>query len=101
MIPAYDFGQRAEEVRMKLTPDDLQYVAGHLGLLVGQVRRAPFPFLIAVMERRGYDEHALAILTKLHPQEAHKLVLWSQQQKHENAQQTSGRYHQQPDPDEP
>ncbi len=86
---------------MKLTPDDLQYLAGHLGLLVGQVRRAPFPFLIAVMEKRGYDEHALAILMKLHPQEAHKLVLWSQQQKHENARQTSGRYRQQLEPDEP
>ncbi len=86
---------------MKLTPDDLQHLAGHLGLLVGQVRRAPFPFLIAFMEKRGYDEHALAILMKLHPQEAHKLVLWSQQQKHENARQTSGRYRQQPDPDEP
>ncbi len=65
---------------MKLTPDDLQYLAGHLGLLVGQVRRAPLPFLISAMERRGYDEQALATLAKLHPQEAHKLVLWSQQQ---------------------
>ncbi len=62
---------------MKLTADDLQYLAGHLGLLVGQVRRAPFPFLIAVMERRGCDERAIAILAKLHPHEAHKLVLWS------------------------
>ena len=62
---------------MKLTPDDLQYLAGHLGLLVGQVRRAPFPFLIAVMERRGYDKQAITIIAKLHPHEAHKLVLWS------------------------
>ncbi len=70
---------------MKLTPDDLQYVAGHLGLLVDQVRRAPLPFLIATMERRGYDEQAVAILTKLHPQEAHKLVLWSHHRKDEGA----------------
>ncbi len=62
---------------MKLTADDLQYLAGHLGLLVGQVRRAPLPFLIATLERRGYDERAIAILAKLHPHEAHKLVLWS------------------------
>ncbi|MBD0328421.1 MAG: hypothetical protein ICV68_18555 [Pyrinomonadaceae bacterium] len=70
---------------MKLTPDDLQHLAGHLGLLVGQVRRAPLPFLIAVMKKRGYDEQALATLAKLHPQEAHKLILWSQHQEHEVA----------------
>ncbi len=62
---------------MKLTADDLQYLAGHLGMLVGQVRRAPLPFLIAAMERRGYNEQVIAILAKLHPHEAHKLVLWS------------------------
>lgn len=62
---------------MKLTADDLQYLARHLGLLVGHVRRAPLPFLIAVLERRGYDERAMEILAKLHPHEAHKLVLWS------------------------
>jgi hypothetical protein len=62
---------------MKLTADDLQYLAGHLGLLVGHVRRAPLPFLIAAMERRGYDERAITILAKLHPHEAHKLVFWS------------------------
>jgi hypothetical protein len=77
---------------MKLTPDDLQYLAGHLCLLVGQVRRAPFPFLIAVMERRGYDQQAVAILAKLHPQEAHKLVLWSRGQEHEEAMATLDRY---------
>ncbi len=86
---------------MKLTPDDLQYLAGHLGLLVGQVRRATLPFLIAVMERRGYDEQALAILAKLHPQEAHKLVLWSRHRERENARQTMGRYRQQSDPNAP
>ena len=68
---------------MKLTPDDLQYLAGHLGLLVGQLRRAPFAFLIAALKRRGYDQRAVGILTRLHPQEAHKLVLWSEHQKRE------------------
>ena len=77
---------------MKLTPDDLQYLAGHLCLLVGQVRRAPFPFLIAVMERRGYDQQAVAILAKLHPQEAHKLVFWSCSREHEEAMATLDRY---------
>jgi len=86
---------------MKLTPDDLQYLAGHLGLLVGQVRRVPFPFLIAVMERRGYDKQAVAILAKLHPQEAHKLVLWSCSREHEEAMATLDRYRQEPDPAEP
>ncbi len=86
---------------MKLTPDDLQYLAGHLGLLVGHVRRAPRPFLIALMERRGYDDQALAILTKLHPQEAHKLILWSDHQKDEGARQTLERYRKQADPAEP
>jgi hypothetical protein len=62
---------------MKLTANDLQYLAGHLGLLVGQARRAPLPFLVALLERRGYDERAMAILARLHPHEAHKLVLWS------------------------
>jgi hypothetical protein len=77
---------------MKLTPDDLQYLAGHLGLLVGQVCRAPFPFLIAVMERRGYDKQVVAILAKLHPQEAHKLVLWSRSREQEEAMATLDRY---------
>ncbi len=86
---------------MKLTPDDLQYLAGHLGLLVGQVRRAPFPFLIAVMERRGYDERALSILAKLHPQEAHKLVLWSPHQEHETALEALQGCHQRSGMDEP
>ena len=66
---------------MKLTHDDLQYLAAYLGLLVGQLRRAPFPFLISIMERRGHDEQAMTILAKLHPQEAHKLVLWSDSRK--------------------
>ena len=70
---------------MKLTPDDLQYLAGYLGLLVGQLRRVPLPFLISIIERRGYDERAIAILTKLHLQEAHKLVLWSHPRKDESA----------------
>jgi hypothetical protein len=69
---------------MRLTADDLQYLAGHLGLLVGHVRRAPLPFLIATLERRGYDERALAILARLHPHEAHKLVMWSGTQKPED-----------------
>jgi hypothetical protein len=56
---------------MKLSVDDLQYLAGHLSLLVGQIRRAPLPFLIATIERRGYDERAIGILARLHPQEAH------------------------------
>jgi hypothetical protein len=86
--------------QMKLTPDDLQYLAQHLGLLVGHVRRAPFPFLIAVMERRGYDEHALSILARLHPQEAHRLVLWSRPQEHQKALQTFERYRQRHDTDE-
>ena len=86
---------------MKLTPDDLQYVAGHLGLLVGQVRRAPLPLLMAVMERRGYDEQTLVILAKLHPQEAHKLVLWSDRQKRESARQTLEPYREQLDRAEP
>jgi hypothetical protein len=77
---------------MKLTPDDLQYLAGHLCLLVGHVRRAPFPFLVAIMERRGYNQRALSILAKLHPQEAHKLVLWSCSQEHEEAMATLDRY---------
>lgn len=70
---------------MKLTPEDLQYLAAYLGLLVGQLRRAPFPFLIAVMEKRGHDERAATILAKLHPQEAHKVVLWSKRQEQDNA----------------
>jgi hypothetical protein len=70
---------------MKLTPDDLQYLAGHLGLLVGHVRRNPLPFLITAMERRGYDERAMDILAKLHPHEAHKLVLWSQRHRPDEA----------------
>lgn len=86
---------------MMLTPDDLQYIAGHLGLLVGQVRRAPFPFLIAVMEKRGYDEKTLAVLAKLHPQEVHKLVLWSRRQEHEEALKALECYRQRPETVEP
>jgi hypothetical protein len=37
--------------------------------------------LISIMERRGHDEQAVTILAKLHPQEAHKLVLWSDSRK--------------------
>lgn len=70
---------------MKLTSDDLQYLAGHLGLLVSHVRRAPLPFLMAVMERRGYEQQALEILAKLHPQEAHKLVMWAGSREFEQA----------------
>jgi hypothetical protein len=88
-------------MRMKLTPDELQYLARHLGLLVSQVRRVPFPFLIAVMERRGYDKQAVAILAKLHPHEAHKLVMWSRGQEYENAIDTLDRCRQEPDNAEP
>jgi hypothetical protein len=62
---------------MELTLDDLQDLAVHLGLLVGYIRRAPFPLLVAVLERRGYDERALGNLARLHPHEAHKLVMGS------------------------
>ena len=86
---------------MKLTPDDLQYLAGHLGLLVGQLRRAPFPFLIAALKRREYDQQAVGILTRLRPQEAHQLVLWSGRQKRESARQTLEPYREQLDPAEP
>jgi hypothetical protein len=85
--------------QMKLTPDDLQYLAEHLGLLVGHVRRAPFAFLISVVERRGYDERALSILARLHPQEAHKLVLWSRHQEHEKTLKSFGRDRRHPNAD--
>jgi hypothetical protein len=77
---------------MKLTPDDPPVPCWTPVPACWSGAPRAFPFLIAVMERRGYDKQVVAILAKLHPQEAHKLVLWSRSREQEEAMATLDRY---------